>query len=257
MKKIIAIAATFCISLGYAQNVSEYQYIVIPKVFTGFEKKDYKLDQTFIKILKSKKYVPIQENTSEWEAIFRDNPCNLLKADILDDSSWTKNKVNVQFKDCDNKIVNEFKAGSLIKDYEEGYQDALVNSLKTLPTSSPLQHSDKQPKKEMVKQTPVYQEEVKKDPVRREDKVVTNSSNTFSNGKSSYQKIQIDDNQFILAEANSSIPFATFRATAKKDVYRVKLKTGENTLGYIEKGNIIIEMPKANGDFVNETFSAQ
>ena len=70
------------------------------------------------------------------------------------------------------------------------------------------------------------------------------------------QKIQIADDQFILVDGNSSVPFATFKSTAKKDVYRVKLGTGESTIGYYDNGNIVIEMPKNNGEFSNEIFKA-
>jgi hypothetical protein len=52
-----------------------------------------------------------------------------------------------------------------------------------------------------------------------------------------------------LVSSSSSVPFATFKNTAKADVYRVTLENGTSTLGYTENGNLVIEIPTSDGDF--------
>jgi hypothetical protein len=43
-------------------------------------------------------------------------------ADIINDSGFLRNKVLVQFKDCNDKVVSSAKGASNIKEYKEGYQ---------------------------------------------------------------------------------------------------------------------------------------
>ncbi|WP_185148731.1 hypothetical protein [Chryseobacterium mulctrae] len=58
-----------------------------------------------------------------------------------------------------------------------------------------------------------------------------------------------------MVDGNSSVPFATFKETTKKDVFRVKLGSGESTTGYYENGNLVIEIPKGNDEYSKEVFS--
>ncbi len=244
MKKKLAILATFCISFAYGQNISEYQYIVIPEKFTGFIKENYKLDQTLTKILKSKKYSILSENKNELQEMTYKNPCNILNADILDDSTWLKNKVIVQFKDCNNKIISEFKGYSSIKEYEEGFQDALTTSLITLPTSRPKNHE--------------VQKSVTKEIIPQETAIVSSSKNNtatkYLNNKKSYQRIILNKNEFILSDSTSSQPFASFKNTSKDNIYLVKLADDTYTIGYFDQNNIIIDIPQSNGSYSKEIF---
>jgi hypothetical protein len=60
----------------------------------------------------------------------------------------------------------------------------------------------------------------------------TKKAESYTNGKVNLQKVQISKDQFILVSSSSSVPFATFKNTAKADVYRVTLENGTSTLGY-------------------------
>ncbi len=257
IKKAGILIFTFSCLVAFGQKVSDYKYIAVPEKFKDFEKESYGLEVFLSKNLTSKKYVVISSDKSKWPAEVG-NPCNVLNAEVLNTSSFLKNKVTVQFKDCNDKTISEAKGGSSIKEFQEGYSDALRTALVGISSSNPTVNSAAVENTQRVEVQPV-----KESPVQTQTKeaaattFTTSTATKFSNGKLNLQKIKLAEDQFILADPNSSVPYATFKATAKKDVFRVKLANGESTLGYIENGNIVIEMPQANGDFSRDVFTGK
>jgi len=256
MKKISVVLFSLGLTLAFGQKVTDYKYIAVPDKFKDFEKESYGLESFLSKNLTSKKYIVISSDKSKWPSEIG-NPCNVLHAEVLNASSFLKNKVKVQFNDCHDKTVSEAKGGSSIKEFQEGYSDALRDALIGVASSNPTVNLA------AVESTPSVTQPVRETPAQNQAKetaattFTTSSATKFTNGKINLQKIQLADDQFILADANSSVPYATFKATAKKEVFRVKLANGESTLGYIENGSIIIEMPQANGDFTRDVFTGK
>lgn len=237
--------------LAFGQKVSDYKYISIPEKFTTF-KEGFGLDMVLSKSLMSKKYIVLQGSKDQWPAEAKDNSCNVLNADIIDDSGFLRNKVILQFKDCRDKVILASKGTSNIKDYKEGFQDALKQTFVTVPVSFPtLITTATQPEtksNEQVKETPAT------------ENIVSSNGSTaskYSNGKINLQKVQIDNNQFILVKPDSSVPYATFKETTKRDVFRVKFENGDTTIGYYENGNIVIEVPSGNGGYSKDVFSGK
>nr|WP_315088965.1 hypothetical protein [uncultured Chryseobacterium sp.] len=248
MKKISLIILTASSMFAFGQKVSDYKYISLPSKLETF-KEDFGLNNLLTKTLRSKNYTVIPSDKLQWPAEAQSNPCNVLMADIINDSGFLRNKVLVQFKDCNDKVVSSIKGASNIKEYKEGYQDALKQTFVSISPANPTAQ-------------PASPGKVQETVTTNSTQVVTNSSSSsvdntalkFSNGKMDLQKIQIDNSQFILVNSNSSSPFATFKVTTKSDVFRVKLQNGESTLGYYENGNIIIEMPLSGGEYSKEIF---
>lgn len=248
MKKISLIILTASSMLAFGQKVSDYKYISLPSKLETF-KEDFGLNDLLTKTLRSKNYTVIPSDKLQWPAEAQSNPCNVLMADIINDSGFLRNKVLVQFKDCNDKVVSSIKGASNIKEYKEGYQDALKQTFVSISPANPTAQ-------------PASPVKVQETVTANSTQVVTNSSSSsvdntvlkFSNGKMDLQKIQIDNSQFILVNSNSSSPFATFKATTKSDVFRVKLQNGESTLGYYENGNIVIEIPVSGGEYGKEIF---
>lgn len=248
MKKISLIILTASSMFAFGQKVSDYKYISLPSKLETF-KEDFGLNDLLTKTLRSKNYSVIPADKLQWPAEAQSNPCNVLMADIINDSGFLRNKVLVQFKDCNDKVVSSIKGASNIKEYKEGYQDALKQTFVSISPANPTAQ-------------PASPVKVQETVTTNSPQVVTNSSSSsvdntalkFSNGKMDLQKIQIDNSQFILVNSNSSSPFATFKATTKNDVFRVKLQNGESTLGYYENGNIVIEMPVSGGEYGKEIF---
>lgn len=249
MKKASLFILTVCSMLTFGQKVSDYKYISIPEKFTTF-KENFDLDMVLSKTLKSKKYVVLQGNKDQWPAEAKDNSCNVLNADVIDDSGFLRNKVVLQFKDCNSKVVLASKGASNIKDYKEGFQDALKQTFVNVPVSYPTMITTQAETKSI--------EQVKETPVKENVSASTGSTaSKYSNGKINLQKIQIDNKQFILVKSDSSVPYASFKETTKRDVFRVKFENGDTTLGYYENGNIVIEVPSANGEYSKDVFSGK
>ena len=248
MKKLAIAFSILSFTAVFAQKVSDYKYIALPEKFSGFKSDQYKLDVLLTKTLKAKQYVVVSGSRSQWPAEANSNPCSVLNADIANDSGFLRNKIVLEFKDCNDKVVASQKGSSSIKEYEAGFQDALKQALIIVSTSNP-----KEILVEKVVQEVQYAEPVKDIPTQSIENI-SNKSGKYINGKLSLQKIQIDNGQFILVEGNSSVPFATFKSTTKKDIFRVKLNSGESTIGYYENQNIVIEMPKGNDLFSKEIF---
>ena len=200
--------------------------------------------------LRAKKYQVLTDSKTNWPNDALVNPCKVLTAEMLDDKSMFRNKVILQFKDCSNKVILSEKGSSTIKEFEPGYQDALKQTLVKIPVSNP-----KVTVEQVVESKSPEVAKTSSESTSKQNSQQASTALRYTNGKTTLQKIKIDDTQFILVDGNSSVPFATFRSTAKKDVFRVKLSSGESTIGYYENGSIVIEMPKSNGEFSNEIFS--
>ncbi len=255
MKKISIFLSVIFIGLIKSQTISDYKYIMIPSEITDFKgNRSFGLGNILGNAMKGKKYIILSETKTDWPAGALTNPCQVLNADIQDDKSMFRNKVILEFKDCNSKVIFTEKGNSAIKEFEAGYKEALKQTLVKIPASNPSSKIENtaQNKPQETVQTPAQTLEQPK--VREVSS--SSAAQKYTKGNVSFQKIQIADDQFILVDGNSSVPFATFKSTAKKDVYRVKLASGESTLGYYENGNIIIEIPKSNGEYSNEVFTA-
>lgn len=245
MKKVSMVLLAVCSTMIFAQKVSDYKYIAVPEKFETF-KEDYGLKDFFTKALKGKKYIVLPVIKDNWPSEAKSNFCNVVNADVINDKNLFKNKVIVQFKDCNNNMILESKGGSKIKEFEEGLQDALREALIKVSISNPVAF--------LPAATSVTTQNSSSEPVKS---IAIPESNNFSNGKLDLQKIQIDPSQFILAKSGSSVPFAVFKATSKDSVFIVKLADGNATIGYFENGNIIIDIPQADGKYTKEIFTAK
>ncbi len=244
MKKLLSAVLLSASIIGFAQNISDYKYIYIPKDLEKSINK-YNLDKTLAASLTSKRYTIIQDKIENWPRELQDNKCQILTANIMDDSSFLKNKIKVLYKDCNEKIILEAKGASPEKEYELGYPQALKESVIKVPISNP---------KEIINLTPVVEKPTEQIVERESQKATSTQASVFTNGKETFQRIDIANGQFILVSPNSSTPYATFKESSKKIVYHVKLQNGESTLAYLENGNIILEIPESNNTYKKEVF---
>jgi hypothetical protein len=249
MKKLSVLLLAVCSIVTFGQKVSDYKYISIPAKFETF-KEPFDLDISLTKALKGKKYMVLQADRDQWPLEAKVNSCSVLNADLKDDSGFLRNKVILEFKDCHGKVVQAIKGGSSIKDFKEGFNDALKQTFPGIPVSNPTELPVQAQTQTQTQETIVNNTQTFTTTASAAD----NNAVKFSNGKMDVQRIQIDNNQFILVNSNSSSPFATFKPTTKSDVFRVKLQNGDSTLGYFENGNIVIEIPQSNGEYAKEIF---
>lgn len=231
---------------AFSQNISDYVYIYVPKNFQDTKANKYGLTDLLKSKLKAKKYI-IVENAA-------DLSCEMLRAEVSDTSSFIKNKVQISFKDCNDKIIANTEGKSNIKEFEPGMQEALQFAVNTIPASAPksvattILKDKSQPISEKTPETKGENSNLKN------ETPTENKAESFSNGTFTFNKITISQNQFILANPNNSVPFAIFKTSTKKDVYHVQLENGSHTLGYWENGKIVIEIPNSDGSYTKEEF---
>ena len=255
MKKILQSSFIIIFAAVYGQNISNFEYVSVASKTGNLESGKYGLSGILNSKLKAAKYDIISESNESWPDAAKNNPCGVLKAEIEDTSTFLKNKIQVNFKDCSGKTVASFEGKSNIKEYEPGFKDALNVALRNLPASNPE-------KLAVINETPKQNVAIAAEPVKstssqtQKSNVKTESkAQTFSNGTLNLNRIYISENQFILASPNNSMPYAIFKESTKKEVYRIQLHDGSQTLGYLEDGNIIIEVTNNDGSFKKEIFT--
>lgn len=275
MKKAIQFSTILLAALFYGQSVSNFKYILIPQKFKNEKANKYDLNILLASKLKSKKFAVITENSIDQPAEVS-NPCEMLKAEVTDTSNMFTNKVRIDFKDCNEKTVASLEGKSNIKEFEEGMRGALVASLNNLSPSNPSDQilvaklesvasntQQKDIKKERsnsnTSETVNVSEKNKSSnqttgTISQSENLSTSKAEVYSNGSLTLNKIILGNGEFILVNPNNSVPYATFKPSAKKDVFRVQLQDGTTTLGYLEAGKILVEIPNADGSFKTETF---
>ncbi|WP_330745233.1 hypothetical protein [Chryseobacterium sp. CP-77] len=247
MKKLSMLVLAVCSTMAFAQKVSDYKYVAVPEKLETFNE-DYGLKNFFTKAMTGKKYIILPVIKDNWPSEAKNNFCNVVTADIINDKNLFKNKLIVQFKDCNNNLVLESKGSSKIKEFEEGLQDALREALIKVPVSNPSA---------LLPASNNNAQRTSPETVTPSASAATSEANNYSNGKLDLQKIQIDSNQFILAKSGSSVPFAVFKTTSKNSVFIVKLADATTTIGYFENGSIVIDIPQGDGKFSKEVFIAK
>ncbi|WP_045501863.1 hypothetical protein [Chryseobacterium sp. StRB126] len=258
MKKLSILMLAICSTAIFGQKVSDYKYVSIPEKFDAFKKSNYGLETFLAKALKGKNYVILPTRIDQWPSEAKDISCNVLTANVLDDSNMFTNKVILQFMDCSKNIILESKGRSDIKEFETGYPDALKQALMKVGASNPMVTQSITTQASTTTTTIATNTVQSSAPETAVTAPATGSSTgNYSNGKIDLQKIQIDANQFILAKSGNSIPFAIFKTSSKKDVFIVKLADNTTTIGYFENGNIIIDIPQADGRYTKEIFTGK
>ena len=264
MKKILQISTLLLITFFYGQQVSDYQYIYIPEKFNDQDVNKYGLNDLLQLKLKQKKFTVITESKENWPEELLQNPCQILTADLLNTSNMFKNKLKVEFKNCDNKTIGLVDGISSIKEFEPGMREALEVAAKKIPMSAPVEKSMTLQKEE----TPNQVEIVKKDspvvaetkkaqvvPAPKTEATASQKAEIYSNGSLALNRIFLANGEFILVNPNNSVPYATFKPSTKKEVYRVQLGNGASTLGYLEDGKIVVELANSDGSFRKEIFT--
>lgn len=165
MKRIILFA-----TIALLQMVAVAQTVVVPNKFS-FLKSDneYQLNILTKFLIEKQGFKAYMEN--EVPAELLNTPCNLLKADVKNESNMMTSKLRLVLTDCANKEVFSSEVGkSREKEYKKSYQEALRNALagNALATfrKQYQQPQSSQPSQSSVNETPeedsIYQLNAKK-----------------------------------------------------------------------------------------------
>lgn len=251
MKSALKLIFLLSFYAAYGQNISDYKYILLPEKFSGKGMNNYDLAKNLSSQLKQKGYEivtgdPLKSGIEN---------CSIAYVDLLNTSSLLKNKVKIEFKDCNGKILSSSEATSYIKEYEDGYPDALATAAKNIPRVNPnaalaekklsLEEGRAENMPISTKNSPMDDEKLKNrggHEIQNDTKV-----SNYTYGNQSLKKINLSASQFILVSDNSSVPYATFKESGRAGIYHVTLENGAHALGYFESGKIIVELPNGDG----------
>ena len=165
MKRIILFA-----TIALLQMVAVAQTVVVPNKF-AFLKSDneYQLNILTKFLIEKQGFKAYMEN--EVPAELLNTPCNILRADVKNESNMMTSKLRLVLTDCANKEVFSSEVGkSREKEYKKSYQEALRNALagNALATFKKQyqQPQSSQPSQSSVNETPeedsIYQLNAKK-----------------------------------------------------------------------------------------------
>ena len=124
MKRIILFA-----TIALLQVVAVAQTVVVPNKF-AFLKSDneYQLNILTKFLIEKQGFKAYMENEVPSELL--NTPCNILKADVKNESNMMTSKLRLVLTDCANKEVFSSEVGkSREKEYKKSYQEALRNAL--------------------------------------------------------------------------------------------------------------------------------
>ena len=138
MKKLFFVMLMAMVSDGISQET--YRFVKVPEKFDSFkEENQYQLNALTAFLFEKAGY----------EAIYKEplpagiDVCDILSADVLDESGFLKSKVVLVLEDCQGNVVFRSEKGkSNRKDYKGSFQEALRDAFASL--DQPLKRSRKQ-----------------------------------------------------------------------------------------------------------------
>jgi len=132
MKTRILFLLFFVTIYGFSQSINDYKAIIIPLRYE-FLKSDnqYRL-QTLTKFNLQKAGFKAFYSNESTPVEFNDR-CSLLYIDVINKNAFLTTKIQITFKDCNDKIVFQSILGnSKEKEYEKAYVDALNEAFKSV-----------------------------------------------------------------------------------------------------------------------------
>lgn len=267
MKSLLNLMLLFSFIGLSAQSVSDYAFVYVPKKFKDFKtNNEYNLNKILSQKLKDKNYSVLNEDPEKWDIALKQNSCSVLNAEVLNDSNMFKNRLKLTFTDCSGKTILSIPATGDFKEYDKGYQDALLKAVAKVPSSTstqrnlPVMHEEN-----LSLNQPVTTIRDQQEPASTNLQPVNNSlsqntspsenkAEVYTGNNKIYNKVNLSAGQFIFTSTNSSVPFAAFKQSTKPGVYRVQLENGSQTLGYDEGNSLVIEIPLADGGYKKEIF---
>nr|WP_294934705.1 hypothetical protein [uncultured Flavobacterium sp.] len=159
MRKLLAIGVLLFAFSGFAQNVSDYKYIVVPAKFSIFkEANKYNMNSLTKSVFEKQGYEVYYENEVLPQEL-AENRCKALYADMLENNNVFVTKIKIELKDCKNQVVYVSAEGtSREKEYVKAYIQAFrevgksIEILRSKPQEMVIRDTTA-PKTEIVHET--------------------------------------------------------------------------------------------------------
>ena len=254
LKPIITSLFLFSFGCTFAQQASDYQYVIVPDAFEDFVKDDYQMNLLLKTNLRKKNYEVIAEGAVNVPNDLQQNECLATKADIQNIKASFQNKLKVVFTDCNDKVVGEYFGSSKIKDFEKGYQDALNDALKTLALSNPKQQNKvvKKEQKKVDLLNPVTT-------INQETPVIntTDTEQIYFLNEKAYVLIKTDRNYKLIDKATKQTVIQFF-PTSKENVYHALIESNKRnyqSVAFFSDNKIEVEYQKDQNIWEVKTYT--
>lgn len=262
MKHVVLSLSFFLSTMIYAQKVNDFQYVIVPNKYDAMKTADEYQVNGLSKFLLNKYGFDAYLESDDKPFAMKDAVCDVLYADLMDDSNFIYTRVFFLLKDCEGNTVFKTQEGrSKLKAYRPAYNEAIREAFEDIRA---LQYSYKgthkegslssdyiKEKKEITEEqlstqesTPIDQR-VASAPLQpltdtnlllegnqqdKEDKPVLYAS------EDGFYKAVSFGNSITFYERDDTIGSAT---TNKNDTFAIKTSQFEGT-GYFKEGQLIV-----------------
>ena len=125
MKKYIIVALLIC-TFGFAQNLNEYKYAIVPSKFTFLKEENAHNLNVLTKLYLQKYGFETYFNNEAAPDEFVQSNCNKIFVDVAESSNLFITKLKVTIKDCRGTVLATSDIGSSReKEYRVAYNEAL------------------------------------------------------------------------------------------------------------------------------------
>lgn len=261
MKKLIFAAVFYmgCVVSVSAQELEEYQYVRVPEKFDFLDgENEHQLNALTAFLFEKFGFTALYKEPTP-EGV---EPCDLLYADVHNESGIFRSKLYVTLENCNNETVFTSKMGtSREKDFKTSFHEALRNAFESIDS---LQHSftgeiiidpvvsaeergdDEKPSTEdsipaEVIVDPVISSEEREE-LKNSGKVPAENSyaGTFSNGAVSYE-LKKSSVGYELFKIGESEPFARLVKSGSGENYLYSSEKISGNAFFDSEGNLIAE----------------
>lgn len=218
----------------FGQDLNNYKYVRVPEKFEFQEEENnYRLNELLAFLLEKE----------DFEALYKEpvpqgvSACEILTANLHNESGLFKSKVYISFSDCNDQTVFTSKEGvSRKKDFRDGFQEAVRKAFKSVEA---LQHqySGVPQKTVVVKAVPSAEEK------RPEDTVVDEKLPVFSSD-GEYFILKPTAAGFALFEREEQQQRAQLAKSGRGDAYLFSSEEINGNAFFDTDGNLVVEYLK-------------
>lgn len=135
MRASLILFLVVCFQAGWSQtsNLNAYEYVIVPMKFDFQNKPNEHRLNTIARFLLKEEGFEVYMDKEERPLEYRGNTCEPLFLEVEETSGFLNFSLIVRLKDCYDNVLFESEEGkSKIKEFQEGYQDALKQAFMSL-----------------------------------------------------------------------------------------------------------------------------
>jgi len=247
---IFIFALSLQFSFGQTKSLNAYEYVIVPMQFNfQSESNQYNLNILARVLLKEEGFKVYMDQEEKPLALGLD-PCNSLRANIIQEDAFLTTKLKFVLLDCSNDVVYETKQGvSRLKDFKKSYKDALREAFESFSTANYIYDESLGTSKDLASKVDEVSE---RSDSNLEEKYPNKSIYKF--GGESYWLVSNSSGDYYLLSNQGKINYAQLKQ-ADKGTYIFNSKTINGAAYFDAEGNLMVEyMDRDLNEIQNVTF---